>query len=132
MENTGFLVLRLGFDDDEIGRGWRIENFDLGGTDLMAAQPREIRADHVPFRIALGVSGINGNVENSVIFKQVYVGNNCTIKNSIILNDVHIGDNTYLENCIVESRDTLRPGTNYVGSEEEIKIVIEKNVRYIL
>ena len=75
---------------------------------------------------------INGKVENSVLFKDVYIGNNCTIKNSIVLNDVYIGDDSYIENCIVESRDTLRPGTNYVGSEEEIKIVIEKNVRYIL
>lgn len=73
---------------------------------------------------------INGVIENSVLFKQVYVGNNCTIKNSIILNDVHIGDNTYIENCIVESRDTIRANTNYVGENGKIKIVIEKNERY--
>ena len=54
---------------------------------------------------------INGTVENSVLFKKVYVGNNCVIRNSIILNDVHIGDNSVIENCIVESRDTLRANT---------------------
>ena len=75
---------------------------------------------------------INGKVENSILFKDVYIGNNCTIKNSIILNDVYIGDDSYIENCIVESRDTLRPGTNYVGTDGEVKIVVEKNVRYIL
>ena len=75
---------------------------------------------------------VNGKVENSIIFKDVYIGNNCTIKNSIILNDVYIGDDSYIENCIVESRDTLRPGTNNVGTDDEVKIVIEKNVRYIL
>ena len=75
---------------------------------------------------------LNGTVENSILFKKAYVGNNCIIKNSIILNDVYIGDNTVIENCIVESRDTLRPGTNYVGTDDEVKIVIEKNVRYIL
>ena len=37
---------------------------------------------------------INGTVEDSVIFKETYIGNNCYIKNSIILNDVYIGDNT--------------------------------------
>jgi len=47
---------------------------------------------------------INGTVENSVLFKSVYVGNNCVIRNSVILNDVYIGDNTVIENCIVESR----------------------------
>lgn len=75
---------------------------------------------------------INGTIENSVIFKEVYVGNNCTIKNSIILNDVHIGDNTYIENCIVESRDTLRSNMSYIGENGKIKIVVEKNERYLI
>lgn len=73
---------------------------------------------------------INGEVENSVLFKKIYVGNNCTIKNSIILNDVYIGDNTYIENCIVESRDTIRPNSKYVGEPDKIKIVVEKGERY--
>ena len=51
---------------------------------------------------------INGTVENSVLFKDVFVGNNCVIKNSVILNNVYLGDNTHIENCIVESRDTIR------------------------
>ena len=73
---------------------------------------------------------INGTVEDSVIFKKVFVGNNCVIKNSIILNDVYIGDNTYIENCIVESRDTIRANSYYKG-EGEVKIVLEKNERYV-
>lgn len=72
---------------------------------------------------------INGKVENSVIFKKVFVGNNCTIKNSIILNDVYIGDNTYIENCIVESSATIRANSSYVG-DGEVKVLIEKNERY--
>ena len=74
---------------------------------------------------------INSRVENSVLFKKVFVGKNCVIKKSIILNDVYIGDNTHVENCIVESRGTLRPNTYYCG-ENGIKIVSEKNDRYIL
>ncbi len=75
---------------------------------------------------------VNGVVENSVLFKKVYVGNNVTIKNSIVLNDVHIGDNTYIENCIIESRDTIRANATYVGENGKIKIVVEKNERYAL
>lgn len=75
---------------------------------------------------------INGQVENSILFKKVYVGNNCVIKNSIILNDVYIGDNTYIENCIVESRDTIRANTSHVGENGNIKIVVERNERYVL
>lgn len=74
---------------------------------------------------------INGQVEDSVIFKKVFVGNNCYIKNSIILNDVYIGDNTHIENCIVESRDTIRANSYHCG-ENGIKIVIEKNERYVI
>ena len=75
---------------------------------------------------------IYGTVEDSVLFKKVYIGNNCVIKNSIILNDVHIGDNCYIENCIVESRDTLRANTVHTGDPNEIKVIVEKNFRYAL
>lgn len=74
---------------------------------------------------------INGKVENSVIFKESFIGSNVTIKNSIVLNDVYIGDNTYIENCIVESRDTIPANSRYVG-EDGIKIVVERNARYVL
>lgn len=74
---------------------------------------------------------INGTVENSVLFKKTFVGNNCVIRNSIILNDVYLGDNAYIENCIVESRDTIRANTRHVG-ENGLKVVVEKNERYAL
>ena len=73
---------------------------------------------------------INGTVENSVLFKSVYVGNNCVIRNSVILNDVYIGDNTVIENCIVESRDTIRANSSYKGEDGKVRIVVEKNERY--
>ncbi len=50
---------------------------------------------------------INGTVENSVLFKEVFVGNNCTIKNSIILNDVYLGDNTHIEIKVIEGEKGL-------------------------
>ena len=72
---------------------------------------------------------INGEVENSVLFRKVFVGTNCHIRNSIILNDVYIGDNTTIEHCIVESRDTIRAGSYFRG-EDGIRVVVEKNERY--
>lgn len=73
---------------------------------------------------------INGRVENSLLFKDVYVGNNCLIKNSIVLNNVYIADNTVLENCIVESRDVIGSDSHYAGTPEDPKIVIVKHDRY--
>ena len=69
-------------------------------------------------------------VENSVLFKKVYIGNNSVIKNSIILNNTYIGDNAYIENCIVESNGTIKANTRYVGEESEPKIVIENGISY--
>lgn len=74
---------------------------------------------------------INSKVENSILFKKVFVGKNCVIKNSIILNDVYIGDNTHIENCIVESRGTLKANT-YYSSDDGIKVVLEHNERYTI
>ena len=75
---------------------------------------------------------VNGVVENSIIFKKCYVGNNCVIRNSVILNDVYIGDNTRIENCIVESRDTIRANSTYTEEEGKIRIVVERNDRYVI
>lgn len=72
---------------------------------------------------------INSHVDNSILFKKVFVGNNCSIRNSIILNDVYIGDNCTIENCIVESRDTIRPNSIFRG-DQGIKVVFEQNSRY--
>ena len=74
---------------------------------------------------------INGTVENSVLFKDVFVGSNCVIKNSVILNNVYLGDNTHIENCIVESRDTIRANSYYCG-DQGIKIVVEEHERYTI
>ncbi len=84
-------------------------------------------------RNSLVASGciINSKVENSILFRKVFVGKNCVIKNSIILNDVYIGDNTHIENCIVESRDTLKANTYFSGGDG-IKVVYEQNERYVI
>lgn len=54
-----------------------------------------------------------------VLFKKVFVGNNCVIKNSIILNDVYLGDNTHIENCIIESR-VIQYGLIHIIAEKMV------------
>ncbi|MBR4277695.1 MAG: glucose-1-phosphate adenylyltransferase subunit GlgD [Lachnospiraceae bacterium] len=74
---------------------------------------------------------VNGVIEDSVIFKKSYIGNNTTIKNSIILNDVYIADNVTIENCIIESHSTIKAGSYYKG-DNGVKIVVERNERYTI
>ena len=72
---------------------------------------------------------INGTVENSVLFKKIYVGNNSVIKNCIILNDAYIGDNAYIENCIIEEGSTIKANSRFV-SENGPMVVVEDNPKY--
>lgn len=74
---------------------------------------------------------INGTVEDSVLFTGTFIGSNCYIKNSILLSDVYVGDNTYIENCIVESHSTLQANSYYKG-EDGVRVVVEKNERFVL
>ena len=67
---------------------------------------------------------INGAVDNSVIFDEVYIGHNSKIKNSVILDDVYIGDNAYIENCIVGSHSTIRANTTYIGRTDNIGMIL--------
>jgi glucose-1-phosphate adenylyltransferase len=74
---------------------------------------------------------INGTVEDSLVFKESFIGNNCYIKNSIILNDVYIGDNSPIENCIVESHGTIQ-ANSYCKGEDKVQVVVENNERYVI
>ncbi|MBQ9442685.1 MAG: glucose-1-phosphate adenylyltransferase subunit GlgD [Lachnospiraceae bacterium] len=74
---------------------------------------------------------INGAVEDSLIFKKTFVGNNCYIKNSIILNDVYIADNTHIENCIVESHSTIR-SNYYHKCEQGVDVISETGDRFLM
>ena len=65
---------------------------------------------------------INGTVENSVLFKNVFVGSNCVIRDAIILNDVYIADDAIVEHCIVESGSTIKAGRIYRSDEEGIRV----------
>ena len=75
---------------------------------------------------------INGTVENSILFRTVYLGEGSVIKNSIILDDVYIGKDVIIENCIVESRGTLRDDSKYGINDRNISVIVEKNERYIM
>ncbi len=74
---------------------------------------------------------VNGTIENSVVFKQAYIGNNSVVRNSIILNDVYIGDGAVIENCIVESHSTINPN-EHLGGGDDVQIISERNFRYSL
>ncbi|SFQ42684.1 glucose-1-phosphate adenylyltransferase [Lachnospiraceae bacterium XBB1006] len=70
---------------------------------------------------------INGEIENSVLCKKVFVGKGAVIKNSIVLNETYIEDGAVIENCIVESHERIPGNAEFIGEAEEPKIVRLKN-----
>ena len=69
---------------------------------------------------------INGQLENSLLFRKVFIGKNTVIRNSIILNGTYIGDNCVIENCIVDSRSTISDGSIYKSETEEPRVIVNK------
>ncbi len=68
---------------------------------------------------------IHGTVQNSVIFRDVRIGNGATVKNSIIMQGSSIGENAVIENAIVDKDVTVTAGTTLIGAKNA-PIIINK------
>lgn len=60
---------------------------------------------------------IEGNVENSVLFRGVSVGRGAVVKDSILMQDTYIGDNSTLDNVITDKSVTIKPETYLAGAK---------------
>ena len=69
---------------------------------------------------------IDGEIENSIIFRSVHVKKGTKIKNSIILQQSDIGENVELENVIVDKKVMIRDNKRLIGTEE-FPIVVGKS-----
>lgn len=113
-------------------RSFFMEDYPVIYTKADDLPPAKINSgSHVKNSLIASGSIINGTVEDSLIFKKSFIGNNCYIKNSIILNDVYIADNSHLENCIVESHSTIH-SDYYHKCEQGIDVVLETADRFII
>ncbi|MBQ7336145.1 MAG: glucose-1-phosphate adenylyltransferase subunit GlgD [Clostridia bacterium] len=58
---------------------------------------------------------IEGEVENSIIFRGVHIGKGTVVKNSILLQDTYVGDNVSL-NCVITDKNVvIKDGRNLSG-----------------
>lgn len=60
---------------------------------------------------------IEGEVENSIIFRGVHVGRGCRIRNSIIMNNTVCGENVSLTSVISDKYATIRSDITLAGAE---------------
>lgn len=68
---------------------------------------------------------IEGEVENSLLFRSVYVGKGAKIKNSIIMQDSEVYNNANLEYVILDKSVNIRQGRRLVG-DQVFPVIIRK------
>jgi glucose-1-phosphate adenylyltransferase len=68
---------------------------------------------------------IEGSVENSVLFRGVYIGKGVSVKNSILLPSTEVNEDSELEYVILDKDVFVRSRSRLVGSEE-FPVVIRK------
>jgi glucose-1-phosphate adenylyltransferase len=70
---------------------------------------------------------IEGNVENSILFRGVKVGKGATIKNSIIMQSCVVGEGAVIEDAVIDRSNVIGPGMIIKGSAE-YTFVKQKNL----
>ena len=71
---------------------------------------------------------INGTVEESVIFRKVFVGENAVIKNSIIMEGCTIGRDAVLENVILDKQVYVSDGQRLIGTPNDILVYPKRSI----
>lgn len=70
---------------------------------------------------------IKGTVENSILFRGVYVAEGAVIKNSIVMQDSYISQNSKVNCAILDKQVVVKPGRELSGADS-YPIYIGKNI----
>lgn len=70
---------------------------------------------------------IEGEVENSVLFRSVRVNKGAVVRNSIIMQDGQVAPMAELDHCILDKQVTIRENTRLIGPAN-YPVVIAKNL----
>ena len=68
---------------------------------------------------------IEGEVENSIIFRGVHVGKGSVVKNCILLQDTYVGDNVHL-NCVVADKNVIIKEGRTLSGHQTMPFFIDK------
>ena len=70
---------------------------------------------------------IEGTVENSIIFRGVYVAAGAIVRNSIVMQDAQVHEDAEIDHCILDKQAVIKRGGRLIGPAT-YPIVISKNV----
>lgn len=71
---------------------------------------------------------VNGNVQNSVLFRKVFIGEGSIVKNSILMEGATIGKNCVIENAILDKHAFISDGQQVIGGENDVVLVEKRNI----
>jgi glucose-1-phosphate adenylyltransferase len=66
---------------------------------------------------------LEGEAEDSVLFRQVTIAEHAEVENCVIMNDSVVGAGAKLEYVILDKNVTVRPGARLVGTEKNPIII---------
>ena len=61
---------------------------------------------------------LDGEAEDSVLFRQVTICEGAEVENCVIMNDTVVGENCQLEYVILDKNVTVRPGSKLIGTPQ--------------
>lgn len=70
---------------------------------------------------------IEGEVENSIIFRGVHVGRGTVVKNCVLLQDTYVGEKAEL-NCVVTDKNVLIKDERHLSGHESMPFFIGKGI----
>ena len=68
---------------------------------------------------------IRGEVENSIIFRGVHIGENTKVKNSILFQDTDVGNDCFL-NCVIADKNTVIRDERILSGHDTLPFYIDK------
>lgn len=68
---------------------------------------------------------LEGTATDSVLFRQVTIGEGSTVDACVIMNDTVVGENCQLKCCILDKNVTVRPGSKLIGTPNN-PIIIQR------
>ena len=99
---------------DLLGEQPELNLYDSKWRIYSANPPRPPHYTSVTAKVKNSIIGegclILGEVENSIIFRDVYVGQGAKIKDSIIMPEVHIEDHVVIDKAIIGRKTILKQG----------------------
>lgn len=71
---------------------------------------------------------INGTIDNSILFRKVYVGDQAVIRNSIIMEGTTIGKNCIIEYAILDKGVVVSDNQQVIGTKEKLLILPNRTI----